>query len=119
MLAAADVCKQRQAMPTREQRQAMPTREQVAKAVRAYAQRNRLPAEQVPTVVHAVLAALERVTFPKITAHRSELAKTIGLSQRGNTTRIIERVVAPSNVIERAVARLASETKLRGILTQS
>jgi predicted transcriptional regulator len=163
----------------------MPTREHVAEAVRSYAQRNRLPAEQIPAVVvtvHAVLAALERGTLPELTkqlvpavpikravqaesvtcldcgfkskmirrhltaahgmtvneyrarwglssdypmvarnylAHRSELAKAISLSEQGKATRIIERAPAPTNVVERAVARLASETKLRGILTQS
>lgn len=162
----------------------MPTKEHVAKVVKAYAQRYRLPAAQLPgmvVTVHAVLAALERGTLPELTkqlvpavpitravqaesvtcldcgfkakmirrhltavhgmtaneyrarwglppdypmvagtysAHRSELATASDLSQRGGGGKNIERGVAQTNVIERAMTKLASETKLRGLLTQ-
>jgi hypothetical protein len=109
----------------------MPTRKHVAKTVKAYAQRNRLSAEQIPSVVaavHAALSAIERGTHfalaeqlvlavpIKRAIRRSKRAKAVGSAQLVKEAGIIGGREAPTNIIERALVRLASETKLRGIL---
>jgi predicted transcriptional regulator len=112
----------------------MPTRKHIAKAVKAYAQRNGLAAEHIPAVaaaVHAALFALERGTHldlaeqlvPTVPIKRairqSKRAKAVGLGQRVKEAGIIGGRAAPTNIIDRAVVRLASETQLRGILARS
>jgi hypothetical protein len=107
----------------------MPTRKHVANTVKAYAQRHRLSAEQIPTVVaavHAALSACERGTYfvPAVPIKRAvrqsrRRAKAIGSTHRAKEAGIVGEREGPVNIIEKAMVRLASETKLRGILTPS